>query len=137
MSIRSLLPCLLQSTINAASSFKSNGSTVSVSVDGAGKLVINSSKYGSVTNLSLSSVAGTAVSDVFGNASPVAGVDVVGSLGGVIVTGSGQTLTGAGGTDADGLKVEVTGGATGDRGFVNYSQGYAHGLNALAGTFLG
>ncbi len=31
----------------------------------------------------------------------------------------------------------MTGGAIGDRGTVNYSQGYAHGLNSLASTFLG
>ncbi len=131
------LATLLQSTINAASVFKADGSTVSVSIDGDGKLVINSSRYGSVTNLALSSLTGTTVADVFGNATPVDGVDVAGSLGGIIVTGSGQTLTGATGSDAEGLKVEVTGGATGDRGFVNYSQGYAHGLNSLAATFLG
>ncbi len=33
--------------------------------------------------------------------------------------------------------MEITGGALGDRGTVNFSQGYAHLLNQLAASFLG
>lgn len=133
----SALATLLQSSINAASPFKADNSSVTASIDGAGKLVIQSSRYGSVANFSLASLSGTAVADVFGSATAVDGVDVAGTIGGSILTGSGQFLTGAAGTDADGLKVEVTGGALGNRGTINFSQGYAHSLNALAATFLG
>jgi flagellar hook-associated protein 2 len=67
----------------------------------------------------------------------VAGTDVAGTLGGKAVIGNGQTLTGADGTDAEGLKIEITGGAVGERGTVSFSQGYAYQLNNLATSFLG
>ncbi len=130
------LASLLQSTINASTNFVSDG--VSVSIDGSGKLVVSSSRYGSAANVGITSLTGTDVADVFG-ASPVAveGLDVEGTIAGSPVTGSGRFLTGALGTDAEGLKVEITGGATGDRGTVSFSQGYAHVLSALAAGFLG
>jgi flagellar hook-associated protein 2 len=62
---------------------------------------------------------------------------VAGTLGGKAVVGTGQTLTGAEGTDAEGLKIDITGGALGDRGTVSFSQGYAYQLNNLATSFLG
>jgi flagellar hook-associated protein 2 len=130
------LAALLQSTINASSNFTSDG--VTVSIDGSGKLVVNSSRYGTAANIGISSLTGTAVSDVFG-ASPVTvdGTDVEGTIGGSIVTGSGRFLSGAVGSDAEGLKVEITGGSIGDRGTVSFSQGYAHVLGTLAASFLG
>jgi flagellar hook-associated protein 2 len=133
----SALASLLQSSINAVPSFVTNGDTVSVDVDGNGKLVVQTSRYGSVTNISLAGLSGTALSDVFGAGTEVDGVDVAGTIGGTAVTGSGQFLTGATGSDADGLKVEITGGSTGDRGTISFSQGYAYQLSKLAGTFLG
>ena len=45
--------------------------------------------------------------------------------------------SGSPGSPAEGLKVEVTGGTTGDRGTVGFSQGYAYQLNNMASTFLG
>jgi flagellar hook-associated protein 2 len=130
------LATLLQSSINASANFVSDG--VTVTVDGGGKLVVTSSRYGASANVGISSLTGTAYEDVFG-ATPVSadGVDVAGTLGGKDITGSGRFLTGAAGTDADGLKIEITGGALGDRGTVNFSQGYAHSLGALASSFLG
>lgn len=129
------LATLLQSSINASPNFTSDG--VTVAVDGNGKLVVTSSRYGATANVGITSLTGTAVADVFGNAVAVAGVDVAGTLGGKDITGSGRFLTGATGTDAEGLKIEITGGSTGDRGTVDFSQGYAHSLNALASSFLG
>jgi flagellar hook-associated protein 2 len=130
------LATLLQSSINASPNFVAEG--VTVTVDGGGKLVITTSRYGSSANVGISSLTGTAYEDVFGT-TPVttAGVDVAGILGGKDVVGSGRFLTGAAGTDVDGLKLEITGGALGDRGTVNFSQGYAHSLGALASSFLG
>ncbi len=46
--------------------------------------------------------------------------------------GSGQFLTGF-----DGLKIQVTGDALGDRGTVDFSQGYASQLSKLIDGFLG
>ncbi|WP_307730912.1 flagellar filament capping protein FliD [Pseudoduganella chitinolytica] len=128
---------VLQSSINGASAFSSAGSAVTASIDADGKLVLSSSKYGSASNVKLADVSGNTVDSLFGGATPAAGLDVAGTLGGHAVTGSGQTLTGLAGTDVEGLKVEVTGGAIGDRGTVSFSQGYAYQLNNLATTMLG
>jgi flagellar hook-associated protein 2 len=62
------------------------------------------------------------------------GVDVAGTIGGVAATGSGQALTGAG--DASGLKINITGGATGDRGTISFARGYADLLDKLVGRML-
>ncbi|MES2297844.1 MAG: flagellar filament capping protein FliD [Pseudomonadota bacterium] len=133
----SQLATLLQSAINAVPAFSAEGSTVSASIDGNGALVLNTARYGSVANLALTSLTGSAVSDVFGAATSVVGKDVAGSIGGVAVTGSGQFLSGASGSPADGLKVEITGGALGARGTISYTHGYAHALDKLAASFLG
>ncbi|MFZ4873979.1 flagellar filament capping protein FliD [Janthinobacterium sp. Mn2066] len=128
---------LIQSSINGVKAFSDNGSTVSASIDGSGHLVLASARYGSVSNIALSSGTGTGFDTLFGTATPVKGADVAGTLGGQPVVGSGQTLTGAPGSAADGLKIEVTGGTTGPRGTVSFSQGYAYQLNNLATSFLG
>ncbi len=126
----------LQSAINSVPSFASTGSGVSASIDGSGNLEVKSNKYGSLSNISISSLTGTPVSDFLG-ATPQSevGVDVAGTIDDTQVTGSGQFLTGKAGTNADGIKIEVTGGSTGARGNVSFSQGYAHQLNNLANSF--
>ena len=131
------LATLIQSAINGTTSFSNNGLAVNVTAGTDGKLSMVSVKYGAVSNLTVTSTTGTAVSDIFGGATPVAGVDVAGTIGGQAATGSGQSLTGAAGSDVAGLKIDVTGGALGDRGTVGFSQGYAYQLNNLASNFLG
>lgn len=131
------LASLVQSSINGVKAFADGGSTVSAAIDGTGKLVLSSSRYGSVSNLAVSSGTGTGMETLFGAAKPVKGTDVAGTLGGQPIVGSGQTLTGAPGSPAEGLKIEVTGGTTGSRGTVSFSQGYAYQLNNLATSFLG
>ncbi|MGB9988706.1 flagellar filament capping protein FliD [Massilia sp. SM-13] len=126
---------VLQSSINGSPAFSSIGSAVTATVDADGKLVLASSKYGSASNIGLSSVSGTDYKSIFGSAEPVVGTNVSGTLGGLPATGDGQTLTGQAGTAIEGLKIDITGGATGDRGTVSFSQGYAYQLNNL-GTVL-
>ncbi len=128
---------VLQSSINGTSAFSKKGSTVAVSIDADGKLVLSSAKYGSVSNVGVTKLTGTDSAAVFGDATAVEGLDVAGTLGGHAVVGSGQTLTGKAGTDVEGLKIEVTGGTIGDHGTVSFSQGYAYQLNNLATTLLG
>jgi flagellar hook-associated protein 2 len=82
-------------------------------------------------------VTGSAVSDVFGTATPTTGVDVAGTIGGMQATGNGQTLTGAAGSATEGLKLTINGGNTGARGTINFSQGYAVKLTSLAAGFIG
>jgi flagellar hook-associated protein 2 len=131
------LAALLSSSINGNSSFTSSGDKVAASVDATGHLVLSSSKWGSGSNLAVSSVTGSAVSDVFGTATPTTGVDVAGTIGGVQATGNGQTLTGAAGSATEGLKLTINGGNTGARGTINFSQGYAVQLTSLAAGFIG
>jgi flagellar hook-associated protein 2 len=129
---------MIQSSINGVKAFSENGASVTASIDGSGRLVVASARYGSVSNLAVASVTGTGVESLIGaGVTPTKGTDVAGTIGGQPVIGSGQTLTGAPGSPADGLKIEVTGGGLGDRGTVSFSQGYAYQLNNLATAFLG
>jgi flagellar hook-associated protein 2 len=113
----------VQAAINGASALSSNGAGVSVTQAG-GLLTITSNRYGSTSSVTAS---GTAASTLLGNQpSSVAGTAVAGSIGGVVAAGSGQTLTGAGG-----LAVQITGGSTGSRGTISFTNGYAHRLDTL------
>lgn len=131
------LATLFQSAINGATGFAGNDLAVNASINDDGKLNIVSAKYGAISNIALSSTSGTSFADIFGSATAVAGADVAGTIGGQPAKGSGQFLTGAIGTDTDGLKIEITGGALGDRGTVGFSQGYAYQLKNLTSAFLG
>lgn len=131
------LTALLTAAINGNTDFASNGDTVAATVGDDGTLSLSSSRYGSISNIDVKSKTGTAVSDLFGASTPTVGVDIAGTLGGQSFTGSGQTLTGAAGSSMDGLKLTVSGGATGDRGTVTFSQGYAYQLTNLSDSFIG
>jgi len=65
-----------------------------------------------------------------------AGVDVQGTINGIAASGSGRELTDVSSGGASGLKIEVLGGALGDRGLVYYSRGYAATLDRLVQRFL-
>lgn len=131
------LATLLQSSINGASNFSTAGSAVTATTEG-GVLKIVSNRYGSTSNLTISSSSGSTVAGVFGAEPTVAaGVDVAGTIGGYAATGSGQVLTGGAGAPVEGLKVTVDGGATGSRGTIGFSQGYAYQLTNMAASFLG
>nr|WP_229506854.1 flagellar filament capping protein FliD [Pseudoduganella rivuli] len=131
------LSTVLQAAINGASNFTQAGSTVSAAINDDGTLKINSTKYGSTSNLTLTSDTGTAVADIFGGAASVDGVDVAGTIGGYSATGDGQNLTGAPGAPTEGLKLEVKGDTIGARGTLGFSQGYAYQLDTLAKSYLG
>lgn len=126
----------VQSAINGASALSSASIAVSVKVDSNGFLTITSGKFGSVSKVS---VTGSGANALLG-ATPAAtdGIDVEGTIGGVEASGSGQFLTGASGSPAAGLKLEITGGAeNANRGTVTFSQGHAFHLNKLVESFLG
>ncbi|MVW63099.1 flagellar filament capping protein FliD [Massilia sp. NEAU-DD11] len=131
------LASMLRAAINGNATFANAGDAVETSVDGTGHLSISSSKYGSTSNISISSVTGTAVSDLFGSATPAVGTDIEGTIGNVAATGNGQSLTAADGSPAAGIQITVKTGATGDRGTVTFSQGYAYQLTNLAASFTG
>lgn len=132
------LASMVQSAINGTSAFSALSSSVTATINGSGYLSITSSRFGSASNLTISSDTGTSSDTLFGAApTSTAGVDVAGTIGGVAATGSGQSLTGATGSDAEGLKVTIKGSSTGDRGTINFSRGYAYRLDELVNTFLG
>lgn len=122
------LAALMQSAINGASTLIAAGNTVSANQT-AGVFTITSNRYGSASNVSIS---GTAAATILGGTpAATAGLDVAGSINSVAATGSGQSLTGLSGSGSDGLKLQISGGATGSRGTINFSKGYAYNLNAL------
>lgn len=134
----SALATLLQTAINGNTTFKNNGSSVTATINGSGFLVLQSGSFGSTSNVALSNGTGTGVSSLTGTTlSGTPGLNVSGSFNGITATGSGQFLTGATGTPADGLKVLVSGGSLGSRGTVNFSQGYASQLTNLLTNITG
>jgi flagellar hook-associated protein 2 len=131
------LASMIQSAINGTSAFSSAGASVSATITAGGFMSITSNRYGSTSNVSLSSSTGTPVSAFMGTVtSGTAGADVAGTINGVSATGSGQKLTSSTG-DSTGLSITISGGATGARGTVNYSQGYAYSLDKWATSILG
>jgi flagellar hook-associated protein 2 len=126
----------IQSQINGTSAFSSLGSTVTVT-QSAGVLKITSNRYGSASAANITGGNGQANLN-FGGAAVVSnGVDTAGTINGVAAIGSGQYLTGATGDASQGLQIKISGGTTGARGTVNYSQGYAYQFNSLANSMLG
>lgn len=126
------LATMIQSAINGTSAFSSIGSSVTASINGSGFMSVASDKYGSISNVGMTSGTGTLVSAFMGTiTSGTPGVDVGGSVGGVSATGSGQILSVASG-DPQGLSIAIVGGATGARGTLNYSIGYASTLKNWA-----
>lgn len=64
------------------------------------------------------------------------GGTAAGTIGGASAEGSEQVLTGATGTAASGLQLRILGGATGDRGTLTFTRGYADQLDGLLTKFL-
>ena len=126
----------IQSQINGASAFSSVGSTVTVT-QSAGVLKITSNRYGSSSAANITGGNGQANLNFGGTAVVSNGVDTAGTINGVAAIGSGQYLTGATGDASQGLQIKISGGTTGARGTVNYSQGYAYQFNSLANSMLG
>lgn len=118
----------LQTRLSAA------GSTAKVMIN-SGNIQLTSANYGATASVKLSS--GNGVSNLFGTPITTAGLDIAGTINGVVAKGSGQQLIGATGDASEGLVAQVNGGSLGDRGSVTYTQGYADQLNKLVKNFLG
>ena len=126
----------IQSKINGASAFSSAGATVTVQASSDGTLSMTSSTYGSASNISITGGNGQDNLGFGATATVTAGKNVAGTINGVAAIGNGQYLKGAVGDDSEGLLVEISGGAIGDRGTVTYSQGYACTLSDYAESLL-
>ena len=108
------------------------GISVAVSYDGVNdRFVFTSNRYGSASSVEITAVDTNSAAD-FGLsvASGTAGVDVAGSIGGAAASGDGQTLS------LNGLAIDVLGGATGNRGALNFSRGFVEDLNRLLDDYL-
>lgn len=130
----SALATEVQSKINSVTAFAAAGLAVTAT-ESAGVITLASNDYGSGASISIT--GGNARTDLLGGA-PIttAGLDVAGSFNGVAAVGAGQSLTGADGDASAGLKISISGGATGIRGTVSFFQGYAYQLDTLARGFL-
>jgi len=131
----SQLATQIQNQINGNSTFSAAGSSVNATVNAAGDLVLTSSRYGSASSVNITGGNGQSTLG-FSNATAVAGQDVAGSINGVTAMGSGQNLIGAFGDPSSGLTVAITGGSTGSRGTVNYSEGYAYQMSNFMSSTL-
>ena len=130
------LASAVQSAINGNTTFAAAGSSVTAGINASGALQLTSSRYGSASYINI--IGGDGQSTLnFAGAIVNHGVDVAGSINGVTATGSGQTLTGATGNASAGLSINVVGGATGSRGTISYSTGYAYQFNQFMTNTLG
>ena len=132
---------MVQEAINSTAAFSARGKTVTASLNRNGFLNIASNTYGSTSSVTLGGDngkqnAGMNLSRIMGMAVSKQGNDVVGTINGAAATGVGQLLTSSEGNSI-GLQVQIAGGTLGDRGTVNYTQGYAQKLNDFTNTALG
>ncbi len=123
----------LQTQINGLGVYADAGIAVTVT-QSAGILTLTSNRYGSSSSVDIT--GGNGLAGLLG-ASPVAtsGVDVAGKIGLSDATGDGRYLTGDGA--ATGLKLKVTGGATGPRGSVTLSRGFAERIDVMLTSLIG
>lgn len=122
----------IQGQINGDSALRASGVSVVVG-ESAGKIVFTSNSYGSDSSVNItSSTAGIDLGLVVANG--VAGLDVAGTIGGQAATGAGRILTGTG--ISAGLSIEIAGGATGDRGVIQFSRGMADVLDMVMNRYL-
>lgn len=126
----------LQARINGDSELTESGVSVTV-IFNTDHFEITSDRYGSASTVEVTAIDTNTTAELgLSIAVGIDGLDVAGTIDGVAATGSGQFLTGAEGSDAEGLKLFIEGGATGDRGTVDFSQGIAYQLNTLIANFL-
>lgn len=126
----------LQARINGDATLVASGALVNVTFN-TDHFEITSQKYGGESRVEILAVdTDSELEFGFSVAAGTVGLNVEGTIGGVAALGSGHTLTGAFGTDAEGLKISVESGALGARGTVDFSRGVSAQLNVLLSNFL-
>lgn len=124
----------VQSKINSATEFSTKSRSIAATSAG-GVITLTSATWGSDSSISITGGSG-AVNLLGATPTNTAGVNVAGTINGFAATGTGQTLTAGAGSDADGLRLQITGGSTGSRGTVSFSQGCAYQLDKLTSDYL-
>ena len=113
----------IQKQLDANSGLQSGGVAAKATLGPNGELLISSTVYGKTSNVSVTATgANTAASLGLSVGAGVAGLDVAGTINGKKTTGDGQFLRSDEG-DSAGLRIQITGGAIGDRGQVSYIEG--------------
>jgi flagellar hook-associated protein 2 len=131
-----VLAAELQSRINGDSALADGGMAVTV-VFNVDHFEITSKRFGSDSTVEITSLDINSAGELgFSVGTGVDGVDVAGNIGGIAATGIGQLLSGATGSDMEGLQLIVDGGITGNRGEIAFSRGIAFQLNTLITGFL-
>lgn len=127
----------IQSQVNANNALKDAGAAVTVGLDVDGKLTFTSTKYGSDSNVSITSVEnGPALG--LSATTGTAGLDVAGTIDGQAAEGDGQVLFLKGGDGGpSGLQVRIGGDQTGDRGSITFIEGVAEQTVDLVTRFVG
>jgi flagellar hook-associated protein 2 len=125
----------LQTKINLDSTLRAGGKSVTVSVSG-NEIEIRSNTLGSASSVAVANSGGDATVARLGLASPTTtgGSDLVGTINGVAGVAAGNVLTGAVGTDAAGLLINVKS-TTG--GTVKLSDGVVNQVDSLLTALLG
>ena len=127
----------IQAKIDADANLSAAGVGLTVALDGSGALQFTSDTYGSKSTVEITSLD-TNTSSTLGLTlgGGTAGLNVEGTINGRVATGDGQVLTGASGSDVEGLLVRITGGATGSRGTASYIEGVGEQLVDVINNFL-
>lgn len=128
----------LQNQINADSTLAGAGVSVAVSIDGSGQIILASDNFGSDSTIELNTVDTNTLAQLgLDVGAGIDGLDVAGTINGVEASGSGQTLTAASGNNSEGIRILVTGSATGDRGTVSYIEGVGEQMVDMVNSLLG
>ncbi|MEX0603774.1 MAG: flagellar filament capping protein FliD [Marinobacter sp.] len=127
----------IQNQVNANNALKDAGAAVTVGLDVDGKLTFTSTKYGSDSNVSITSVEdGPALG--LSVTTGTAGLDVAGTIDGRVAEGDGKVLFLKGGDGgASGLQVRIEGDQTGARGSITFIEGVAEQTVDLVTRFVG
>ncbi|HZQ60955.1 MAG TPA: flagellar filament capping protein FliD, partial [Casimicrobiaceae bacterium] len=120
----------VQTRINGTAAFSQAGASVTVSAVND-QLNFATNRYGSAYGVNISGPNAAVLLGPWGGGTQTAGVDASATLGGIALAGSGQTLTAPAGSVLDSMVLTINGGATGARGNVTYSAGFASRLNDL------
>jgi len=127
----------LQARINGAEALRDAGVQIAAEFDAdTNQFLLRTADYGSEANIEVT-FADTGTAGTFGLTAGQtdAGVDVAGTIGGIEAEGFGRFLTAQSG-DPSGLKLEITGAATGDLGAVTFSRGISSQLDRTIDLFL-
>lgn len=123
----------LQSLINLDPNLKASGSKIEVSFD-TDHLVFTSTSFGSKSTVEVSSLGADAADLGLDVATATTGIDVSGTINGKAGFGFGNVLLPAIGSEAEGLSMLITPGAS--SGTINFSRGFAGGMSNTINEFL-